>query len=140
MSILQEIGLTLHASLMVDPSFSVEDFRSVEKTISDISPAEVSFTVFSPSPGTELWHKHKEEFICDPYLFYDCMHTLLPTKLDIRRFYAHFARLYRLAWSTNPLRVNKVKVPFREVARAIVNGTKYIFALRAIHRDYYDKR
>lgn len=139
-SILQEIGLTLHASLMVDPSFSVEDFRSVEKTISDISPAEVSFTVFSPSPGTELWHKHKEEFICDPYLFYDCMHTLLPTKLDIRRFYAHFARLYRLAWSTNPLRVNKVKVPFREVARAIVNGTKYIFALRAIHRDYYDKR
>lgn len=139
-STLQEIGLTLHASLMVDPSFSVEDFRSVEKTIMDIGPAEVSFTVFSPSPGTELWHKHKEEFICDPYLFYDCMHTLLPTKLDIRRFYAHFARLYRLAWSTNPLRVNKVKTPFHEVIRAIVNGTKYIFALRAIHRDYYDKR
>jgi hopanoid C-3 methylase len=135
-SLLQEIGLTLHASLMVDPSFSVEDFRSVEKTIRDISPAEVSFTVFSPSPGTELWHKHKREFICDPYLFYDCMHTLLPTTLDIRRFYAHFARLYRLAWSANPLRVNKVKVPGREIARAIVNGTKYIFALRAIHGDY----
>jgi hopanoid C-3 methylase len=137
---LQEIGLTLHASLMVDPSFSVDDFKSVEKTIMDIRPAEISFTVFSPSPGTELWHKHKDEFICDPYLFYDCMHTLLPTKLEIRRFYAHFAKLYRLAWSTNPLRVNKVKVPGREVARAIVNGTKYIFALRAIHRDYYKKQ
>lgn len=139
-SMLQEIGLTLHASLMVDPGFSVEDFRNVEKTIMDIRPAEVSFTVFSPSPGTELWHKHKEEFICDPYLFYDCMHTLLPTKLEIRRFYAHFARLYRLAWSTNPLRVNKVRVPGREIAKAVVNGTKYIFALRAIHRDYYAKR
>jgi hypothetical protein len=68
------------------------------------------------------------------------MHTLLPTKLEIRRFYAHFARLYRLAWSTNPLRVNKVRVPGREIRRAIVNGTKYIFALRAIHRDYYAKK
>jgi len=138
-SLLREIGITLHGSLMVDPGFSVEDFLSVEKAIRDISPAEVSFTVFSPSPGTELWHKHKDEFICDPYLFYDCMHTLLPTKLPIDRFYAHFARLYRLAWSMNPLRMNKVKVPTREIFRAIVNGTKYIFALRAIHRDYIRK-
>jgi radical SAM superfamily enzyme YgiQ (UPF0313 family) len=138
-SLLREIGIMLHASLMVDPGFSVEDFRSVEKAIKDIGPAEVSFTVFSPSPGTELWHKHKAEFICDPYLFYDCMHTLLPTKLEIRRFYAHFALLYRLAWSTNPLRVNKIKVPRREIFRAIVNGTKYIFALKAIHRDYIKK-
>ena len=140
-SLLQEIGITLHASLMVDPDFSVEDFRSVEKVIKLISPAEVSFTVFSPSPGTELWHKHKDEFICnDPYLFYDCMHTLLPTKLKIKRFYEHFARLYRLAWSANPLRVNNVRTPYNEVLKAIVNGTKYIFALRSIHKDYLPQR
>lgn len=32
-STLQEIGLTLHASLMVDPSFSVEDFRRDRKSV-----------------------------------------------------------------------------------------------------------
>jgi len=139
-ALLREIGLTLHASLMVDPSFSVEDFRSVEKTIKEIIPAEISFTVFSPSPGTELWHKHKDEFICDPYLFYDCMHTVLPTKLEIRKFYAHFARLYQLAWRANPLRVNRIRTPLFETLKVIVNGFRYIFALRSIHRDYYRDR
>jgi len=34
------------------------------------------------------------------------------------------------------LRVNKVKVPWREIFRAIVDGVKYVFALRAISKDY----
>jgi radical SAM superfamily enzyme YgiQ (UPF0313 family) len=140
-SFLRDIGITLHASLMVDPGFSVRDFRGVENVIRQLTPAEMSFTVFSPSPGTELWHSHREEFICnDPYLFYDCMHSLLPTRLELKRFYAHFARLYRLAWAANPLRVNKVSVPHREILRSIINGTRYVFALRAIHRDYPETR
>ena len=89
----------------------------------------------------DFLHLEPDEFICnDPYLFYDCMHTLLPTKLKIKRFYEHFARLYRLAWSANPLRVNNVRTPYNEVLKAIVNGTKYIFALRSIHRDYLPRR
>ncbi|MFA4918205.1 MAG: radical SAM protein [Thermodesulfovibrionales bacterium] len=136
-ALLREIGITLHASLMVNPDFTDEDFKKLHKVVRSISPAEVSFTVFSPSPGTELWHQYREAFICkDPYLFYDCMHTLLPTRLGMNRFYAHFSRLYRIAWSANPLRVNKVRVPFKEILRAIHYGTKYIFALRNIYKDY----
>lgn len=136
-AILREIGITLHASFMVNPDFTVEDFETLERTIKEVSPAEITFTVFSPSPGTELWRQTHEKFICpEPYLFYDCMHTLLPTRLPLGRFYAHFAKLYRIAWSANPLRVNGIKAPFGEVLRAIVNGTRYIFALRAIQRDY----
>lgn len=134
--ILRDTGILLHASLMVDPGFSVEDFRNLEKVIIDLIPAEVSFTVFSPSPGTELWKKHRGEYIIDPYLYYDCMHTVLPTKLDLNLFYAHFARLYRIGWQHNPLRLNKVKVPFREVIKSVVNGTRYIISMRNIHKDY----
>lgn len=134
--ILRECGILLHASLMVDPGFSVEDFRKLEKVIIDLIPAEVSFTVYSPSPGTELWKQHQGEYIVDPYLYYDCMHTVLPTKLGLNLFYAHFARLYRLGWQHNPLRRNKVKVPFREIVRSIVNGTKYIISMRQIYKDY----
>ncbi len=137
---LRDLGITLHASFMVNPDFTVEDFLALEHTIREVTPAEITFTVFSPSPGTELWHSTHERFICpEPYLFYDCMHTLLPTRLKLGRFYAHFARLYRIAWSANPLRVNRVRAPFKEVLRAIVNGTRYIFALRAIERDYRQK-
>lgn len=135
-NILRECGILLHASLMVDPGFSVEDFKKLEKVIIDLIPAEVSFTVYSPSPGTELWKKHQGEYIVDPYLYYDCMHTVLPTKLGLNLFYAHFAKLYRIGWQNNPLRLNKVKVPFREIIRSIVNGTRYIISMRKIYKDY----
>ena len=75
----------------------------------------------------------------DPYLYYDCMHTILPTKLDMRLFYAHFARLSRVALEANPLRVNKVKVPFREMVKIIYLGTRYIFSMRNIYKDYLPK-
>ena len=138
--ILREAGILLHGSLMVDPGFTVEDFRRLEKVIIELIPSEVSFTVFSPSPGTELWHKHQNDYIIDSYLYYDCMHTVLPTKMDMKKFYAHFARLYSLGWRHNPLRLNKTKVPFREIVRSIKNGTKYVIAMRNIYKDYLPKK
>lgn len=135
--LLDELGITLHASFIVNPDFSIEDFRRLEKEVLALCPAEVTFTVLSPSPGTQFWEETKDRFICaDPYLFYDCMHTLLPARLPLKRFYAHFSHLTNIALRANPLRVNKVRAPFRDILRAIVSGTKYIFALRAIHRDY----
>ena len=138
--LLKEIGITLHASFMVDPDFSVQDFRDLEKEIMKVCPAEVTFTVFSPSPGTELWKQHKDDYIVDPYLYYDCMHTILPTKLPMNRFYAHFSKLSRVALQANPLRVNKVRVPFREMIKIIYLGTRYIFAMRNIYKDYLPQR
>ena len=138
--LLKEIGITLHASFMVDPDFSVQDFRDLETEIMKVCPAEVTFTVFSPSPGTDLWKQHKDDYIVDPYLYYDCMHTILPTKLNMNLFYAHFAKLSRVALQANPLRVNKVKVPFREMVKIIYLGTRYIFAMRNIYKDYLPKK
>jgi magnesium-protoporphyrin IX monomethyl ester (oxidative) cyclase len=114
----------------------VADFRRLEKEITALCPAEVTFTVLSPSPGTPFWMERRNEFICDPYAFYDCMHTVLPTRLPLKRFYAHFGRLTMLAMRANPVRMNKIRVPVRDVFRAIVRGTRYIFALKAIHKDY----
>ena len=141
LSILKEIGILLHASLIVHPNFTKEDFRRLEKEVVRLCPAEVTFTVLSPSPGTQFWHDRKHEFICDdPYEFYDCMHSLLPTHLPLKRFYQHFGRLYSIALRHNPLRMNRVWVPLKELLRAIVGGTKYIFSLYNIHRDYLPEK
>jgi radical SAM superfamily enzyme YgiQ (UPF0313 family) len=134
--LLNELGITLHASFIVHPDFTVQDFRRLEKTVTQICPAEVSFTVLAPSPATPFWHEHKHEFICDPYRFYDCMHSILPTRLPLKQFYQHFGRLTSIALRANPLRVNRIRVPFRELIRAIVVGTQYVFALQNMHRDY----
>ena len=69
------------------------DFGDHEQEIMKVCPAEVTFTLFSLSPGTDLWKKHKGDYIVDPYRYYDCMHTILPTTLNMSPFYAHFAKL-----------------------------------------------
>ena len=139
-AILKEIGITLHAAFIVDPDFSEDDFKRLEKETRALCPAEITFTVLSPSPGTSFWQENKQRFICDPYYYYDCMHTILPTRLPLKKFYAHFSHLTELALRANPLRVNKIKVPWRDFMRAIIRGTKYIIALRLIYRDYLPKR
>ena len=134
--ILRDLNIRLHAAFIVRPDFSAEDFRSLEATIAQVSPAEITFTVLSPSPGTRMWYDNRNDFICDPFKYYDCMHTLLPTRLTLRRFYQHFGRLYSLALRANPLRTNRIKMPFKDLVRAIVGGTKYIFSLYMIYKDY----
>jgi len=136
-AILREIGVGLHAALMVNPDFAEEDFLQVRRTIDAVVPAEVSFTVFSPSPGTDLWRRHRPEFICpDPYSFYDCMHTLLPARLPLNRFYRYFSLLYLFAFRSNPWRMNRVRAPWRDIARMLLSGAVCGYALRTIYRDY----
>jgi len=135
-AIIKDLGIMLHASFIVHPDFRVEDFRMLEKGVEALSPAEVTFTVLSPSPGTAFWRENKDRYICDPYKNYDCMHTILPTHLTLKHFYQHFGRLSAVALRTNPFKVNKIKVPFMDYARAIIGGTKYIFSLYAIYKDY----
>ncbi len=135
--ILRELGIGLHAAFIVNPDFEEEDFLALRKTIDFVSPAEITFTVFSPSPGTELFNEHRDGFICDdPYLFYDCMHTIMPTKLALNRFYRYFSLLYLFAFRRNPWRVKKIKVPLRDFARLMVNGVSCGATLRNIYKDY----
>jgi hypothetical protein len=132
----REIGITLHAAFIIRPGFTVDDFQRLQKGVKKICPAEFTFTVLSPSPGTQLGHKHRNDYICDPYRFYDGMHTLLPTRLPLREFYRYFSELYVTVLRANPLRLNKIRIPYRDIIRAIVTGTRFVVSLRKMYRDY----
>jgi len=139
--ILRDLDIILHAALMVNPDFTAGDFLAVRRTIEEIGPAEISFTVFSPPPGTPLWHKHEHEFICpDPCAFYDCMHTILPTKLPLNTFYRYFALLYLFGFRRNPWRARHIRAPLRDLARMLVSGAQCGHALRTIYKDYDKSR
>ncbi|MDZ4199340.1 MAG: radical SAM protein [Kiritimatiellia bacterium] len=134
---LRELGIGLHAALIVDPAFSTEDFMKLRRTAAELTPAEVTFTVLSPSPGTDLFAKTRESFICpDPYAFYDCMHTLLPTRLPLNLFYRHFSLLYLYAFRRNPWRMNRIHVPARDFLRMMWATLRCGWTLRHIYRDY----
>ena len=135
--LLRELGIILHGALMVNPDFEAKDFIKLRETINFLAPAEVSFTVFSPPPGTALWHQHKDKFICkDPYAFYDCMHTILPTKLPLGTFYRYFSLLYLFGFRHNPWRSRRIKAPLRDVVRMFVSGARCGYALRTIYKEY----
>ncbi len=136
-AILRELDIILHAALMVNPDFTAEDFIKVRRTIDAVTPAEVSFTVFSPPPGTPLWNEHKDHFICkDPYAFYDCMHTILPTKLPLGTFYRYFSLLYLFGMRRNPWRSRRIKAPFKDLIRMFISGARCGHALRTIYKEY----
>ncbi len=135
--ILREIGIVLHSALIVNPDFTKEDFLKVHRTIDFIAPAEMSFTVLSPSPGTAYWQETCDRFIApDPYAFYDCMHSLLPTRLPMPTFYRYFAMLYLRGFRKNPWRAHHVRVPLKDMIRLIWNGMRTGITLHRLHRDY----
>jgi len=138
-NILSELGIGLHAALMVNPDFETEDFLKIRKAIDILSPAEITFTVFSPSPGTELYENYQGQYLVDPYLYYDCMHTILPTRLPMKQFYRYFALLYLFAFRKNPWRANGVKAPLRDILRLLNAGARCGWNLHNIYRAY-DKK
>jgi radical SAM superfamily enzyme YgiQ (UPF0313 family) len=134
--ILDGCGITLHPAFMVMPEFAAEDFQALNAYVQSMPPVEVAFTVYSPSPGTEDWKKHAGDYICDPIRFYDCMHTILPTRLPLKEFYRHFAQLTVRAMSRNPLRVNKTRVNPWELLKLVWMTGRYIRTQRNMWRDY----
>ena len=134
--ILKDCSITLHAAFIVHPDFDEKDFMRLEKDVLDLCPAEVTFTVLSPSPGTELFEKYRDKLICDPFKYYDCMHTIIPTNMTLKRFYQHFGRLYSLALRSNSLRVNKIRVNNKDLLRSAFKGTKYVASLYSIYRNF----
>ena len=136
-AILREAGIVLHSALIVNPDFTKEDFLRLHRTVAAIAPAEMSFTVLSPSPGTDFWRETCAQFIApDSFAFYDCMHTLLPTRLPMPTFYRYFALLYLRGFQHNPWRAHRVKVPFRDLLRLMWNGARTGWTLHGLHRDY----
>ena len=135
--ILHEIGIVLHAALIVNPDFTKADFLKLHRTIDLLAPAEMSFTVLSPSPGTDYWRETCGRFIPpDPYAFYDCMHTLLPTRLPLTTFYRYFSILYLRGFQKNPWRAHRIRVPLKDAFRLMWNGLLTGITLHRLHRDY----
>lgn len=138
--ILRKLNINIHAALMVNPDFEEADFLAVQRAIKELAPAEFAFTVFSPPPGTELFAANRDKFICDdPCLYYDCLHTILPTKLPLKRFYKYFALLYAFGAKSIPPRANRVKVPLKDIAFFILGGIKFGWHMCRLYRDY-DRR
>ncbi len=133
---LREMGIAVHVGFMVRPEYTAQDFERLIQYVSTMPPAQVTFTVYNPSPGSPAWYEEREQFVCNPYTLHDCMHPLTKTTLPLREFYRYFARLTKAGNRRNPLRSPGSRLLPRDIARVIFAGETYIRSLKKAYRDF----
>jgi radical SAM superfamily enzyme YgiQ (UPF0313 family) len=95
--ILDDLGIMMYASYMVDPAYTREDFRNLLAYVRRMKHTYATFTVLTPLPGTQLYAQRRQELLSHQPELFDMVHALLPTKLPLRDFYAEYARLWMRA-------------------------------------------
>ncbi len=92
--ILDDLGVMMYASYMVDPAYTGEDFRSMLAHVRRLKHRYATFTVMTPLPGTELHAARENELLSRRPEMYDMLHALLPTTLPLEEFYHEMANLW----------------------------------------------
>ncbi|MBT0665009.1 cobalamin-dependent protein [Geobacter pelophilus] len=92
--ILDDLGIMMYASFMVDPAYRREDFRSLIVYVRRLRLKYATFTVMTPLPGTALHKEREQEILSRKPELYDMLHALLPTTLPLEEFYRELANLY----------------------------------------------
>ncbi|HEX8988385.1 MAG TPA: radical SAM protein [Rhodocyclaceae bacterium] len=95
--ILDDLGIMMYASYMVDPAYTREDFAALLAYVRRMKHKYATFTVLTPLPGTRLFADRQGELLSDKPELFDMLHPLLPMKLPLRAFYAEYARLWTRA-------------------------------------------
>jgi radical SAM superfamily enzyme YgiQ (UPF0313 family) len=105
--LLKSNGIDPLASFMVFPDFTAEDFDRVYDYVERLGVYYCEYSVLTPAPGSDLYHRERDRLTTDDYRLYDYMHPVLPTRLGEHEFFRQLARLY---WRTySPGRAVRVR-------------------------------
>lgn len=95
-----ELGFSLSAGFLVEPTFEREDFERIDRYVRERpSILLTEYTPLTPFPGTPLYRKERGQLLThDPALF-DLQHFVLPTRLPSRQLYRLLLEYYmRSTW------------------------------------------
>ena len=93
--IIKDLGLVIWGAFIVDPEWTEDDFKRLRDYVTDKQITHTQFTVLTPLPGTELYRQERDQLLTKDYRCFDTLHSVLPTRLDRKEFYKHFASLYQ---------------------------------------------
>jgi len=97
--ILQKIGVSISAHLIVNPNYDKSDFNQLYKYVCQMSLFRLAFTVLTPLPGTDLYIENHDRFVITDTDYFDFAHSIFSTKLSRKDFYNELANLYRKCYS-----------------------------------------
>jgi hopanoid C-3 methylase len=93
-AILQRNGLEINSNFVLTQDYQAHDFENLQRYVDAKELSLPLYFILTPFPGTVLHERVKQGIFLHDYDFYDLLHTVLPTALPLREFYAHFSKLY----------------------------------------------
>jgi radical SAM superfamily enzyme YgiQ (UPF0313 family) len=134
--ILHDLGISVNASFIIRPEYTKDDFRSLRQYCRDLDLSYASIAVLTPLPGTDLYQEVKNQILTQNYNYFDFIHTLLPTTLPLKQFYAEYRDLFIRGISMR----NHLKFlghfPPREWVGLLLQAQKFYRRLELAYRDY----
>ncbi len=101
--ILHDAGIKIVGQFMIDHDFEEADFDHLIDYVNQKRIHFPSFCITTPFPGTPLYDETRDQMITDDYEQLDCLHSVLPTKLERDRFLERYVELYGRSYSLRRL-------------------------------------
>lgn len=133
---LRKMNISVQAGFMVLPNYTQKDFDRLGRYIKNMDPAQITLTVYTPSPGSPAWSQEFDQFIADPIALHDCMHPLMPTAMPLKKFYKNFSSLVGAGSKKNPLRKAGIRIKPLDILHILWVAWRYKHALRRAYRDF----
>lgn len=133
--ILHRDGVSVAGELLIEPRADVEDIRRLGELATDQG---IEFPIFStptPFPGTPLWDEVRPLLGTPDWELFDRVHSVLPTRLPLRTFYAEVARLYDKAYGATAVPRLLRSVPIRELPGLALGLHRFAARVRKAHLD-----
>lgn len=135
--LLRDLGIAVHAAFMLMPEWGEADFKRLRAFVAAMPPAQFSFTVCTPSPGTPDYAGITDRIWApDRFDLHDCMHPLTPTALPLRRFSQLYAGLLAAAGKRHPLRLMRHPIRPWDAARLVWAESSWRRSFANLYRDY----
>lgn len=95
-AILDGLGITVVGDFIVSPDYDEARFEALGRYVSGRPIGLPLLTVLTPLPGTALHAEMKDRIVVHDLDYYTLTNAVVPTRLDERRFYEHYAGLIKL--------------------------------------------
>jgi hopanoid C-3 methylase len=134
-AILKALGIDIYASFIIRPEFTRDDFAAFRRYVRSLKLNFATFSVLTPLPGTDLHTEVADQIVDHDYDHVDFVHTLLPTALPLKEFYAECSRLYERSLPLSSRLSLVRKIPLRDLPGLQATGTRFRRQLRTAYRD-----
>jgi radical SAM superfamily enzyme YgiQ (UPF0313 family) len=119
LGVLEKVGINTFGTLIVDPDWGEGDFHRLREYVRRHAIPNAWFTVLTPLPGTAFFEQVRDHLTTRNWEIFDLAHAVLPTKLDLDRFYREYARLYRAVYSPHAVAMKAWNALFNRRGRSL---------------------